>query len=326
MSAKLIGQGVYGCVYYPNYTCKGKVKKDDYVSKLVRNGKNYKNQEYEVGKIIKKIKNYDENFIIQEKKCNIKTDVYMSIINKNTDCKIGTDTLYSILHSKYIDSMTYYEYLKKNKITLKQVVFFIYDIFNKIILIGNVNIIHMDLHLDNILIDNNNKLYIIDFGVSLNKKKFFVKNKINYTYLINKWFHIDFRYVSYTLEYFFISYIIKHNLLITNKKIKQLITTYYEHTDKFTNIYPNKELYINTAYNFFMKIPKDKDLFISELLSYSNTWDSYRIGIIIVNLHKDLYDENFRDTIRLIIHPNPSKRLTCQSFINQYKNELDKKD
>ena len=68
MSAKLIGQGVYGCVYYPNYTCKGKVKKDKYVSKLVRNGKNYVNYEYEIGKIIKKINNYQDNFIIQEKK------------------------------------------------------------------------------------------------------------------------------------------------------------------------------------------------------------------------------------------------------------------
>ena len=322
MSAKLIGQGVYGCVYYPNYTCKGKVKKDKYVSKLVRNGKNYVNYEYEIGKIIKKINNYQDNFIIQEKKCNIKTDVFMSIINKNTDCKIGSDTSYSILHSKYIESNTYYNFLKKNKVTtLKQELLFIYDIFNKITLMGNVNIIHMDLHLDNILIDKNNKLYIIDFGVSLNKNKFFIKKKINYKYLINNWFHIDFRYTSYPLEYFFISYIIKHNLLITNKSIKFIITTYYENTDKF--IFPDKELYIKMAYNFFIKIPKDKDIFITELLSYSNTWDSYKIGIIIVNLYKHLYDESFKDILRLIIHPNPSKRLTSKSFINQYKNYLD---
>ena len=69
---KLIGDGSYGCVYYPGITCSGNVNNKKYVTKIQVYNRASKN-EIELGEyIIKNIKNYNEYFSPIIKNCIIK--------------------------------------------------------------------------------------------------------------------------------------------------------------------------------------------------------------------------------------------------------------
>ena len=110
--------------------------------------------------------------------------------------------------------------------------FIIYlHLLNSIYLLNKHNIIHNDLHYENIIIDNkNNKPIIIDFGLSYNLNKMFNQNNIiNLKYL--KRFYMDFREDSYNhnLEKRFISYIIynktaNHNINVQSNFEKNNLT------------------------------------------------------------------------------------------------------
>ena len=70
---EIIGSGTYGCVYFPGFNCKGKkqIKSNKLVSKITTDEIGVQS-EYEIGQIIKKnIQNYDDFFLIVEKKCSI---------------------------------------------------------------------------------------------------------------------------------------------------------------------------------------------------------------------------------------------------------------
>jgi serine/threonine protein kinase len=58
---KLVNQGAYGCIYYPEISCDGKVGSPNYVSKIQINTQNVQN-ESELGKRISTIHNYEYRF------------------------------------------------------------------------------------------------------------------------------------------------------------------------------------------------------------------------------------------------------------------------
>ena len=101
--SKLLAQGSYGCVYYPGYMCNGKKKENKYVSKLARNDKSTQ-VEYDIGKLVKKIPNYNKRFIVIEKKCKIKQ-------NKIDSMKEGCEFI-----KKKILSFLYFTLFKISKI------------------------------------------------------------------------------------------------------------------------------------------------------------------------------------------------------------------
>ena len=58
---ELISQGAYGCVYIPEYTCKGEIGSKEYVTKIQKNDSN-SIKETEIGKKIIEIEHYDLYF------------------------------------------------------------------------------------------------------------------------------------------------------------------------------------------------------------------------------------------------------------------------
>jgi serine/threonine protein kinase len=244
--SNLLGQGSYGCVYYPGITCSGKTNKQKVVTKL-QEISFYSLNEIEIGKYIKKhIPKYQSMYAPIIKFCIVSFQTIQKSSLHISEC----DTLFPKSDSDYHDYDDYYDYHDydynksrsdpfKNKLDTKYYLMYMNYIYNKtlknyfqeykiydlyvvdfvkvcLILINNIgylvstNICHNDLHVNNILVNLKNiKPIIIDFGLSMYYNKCYKKKKnIDFEYL--KMLLFDFRDDQYhiTLEKRFISFII----------------------------------------------------------------------------------------------------------------------
>lgn len=326
MNPQLIGQGAYGCVYYPSYNCKGTVSKIKNVSKLVVDNETTRN-EYVIGKYIKKnIKNYDNYFIIQESRCKINTNIFLSIKNEKCEMPLNKNKSYVLLHSKYLKSKELADYIQNYEITNKQLLKWFISIGKRIKLLQNINIIHMDMHFANILVGENMKLYVIDFGLALKQNLFFKNDELNLEYLKLNWFFPRLSWESWTLEYNLIGMMINENKIITKTLIKKSIEEYYNSNKKIKFLFPNKKIYIKSSYRFFKQYEKmDSVSIIKDLLKYWRTWDYYKLAIhytsIIIN-HK-IKIEPVLELLRIMIDPSPENRFTGKQIIKRMKNIID---
>jgi serine/threonine protein kinase len=325
MSNRFLSSGVYGCVYYPIYSCKGKELNDNgYVTKLVKYDFTSK-MEIEIGKLLNKHK---DEFILVEKKCEIHNeDLKRSpMVPKcellDKDKKL--DKKYILLYSRYVKTKELADYLNKNTNSKLIIQTFLMLCKRIDVLIQN-GIIHHDLHFGNILINKTN-LYVIDFGLSMIQSKFYKGDTINYDYLKEVIFNYSPKWKYWTLEYHFICYLIKEDNTLTYDVIEYTINTYLaEHKiiKLLNNSFVNN--FRNSAITFFSKfINQKKDDIIFELLSYSNTWDFYKCGLHYLDIYYDveMNDPSFLMLLIMMIHPDPTfrpSRIEMQTLIEIYK-------
>lgn len=242
---EFLGEGSYGCVYYPGITCKGKKNKKNLITKI-QEINFYSDNEKNNGKYIKaNIKNYNkylspvtkycivkfntiERSNLNISKCNILFDEYNSSANVNYEDIIYNssatrDSLplpknsivneqYILMYSSYIKSYTLKDFYSNYTIEfVSSVLTHSYKILYGISLLNSVGIIHNDLHIGNVLINLKNlNPVIIDFGLSFNINNCYKLNKdyIDFQYI--KRFVFDYRDDSYhiNIEKRFISFII----------------------------------------------------------------------------------------------------------------------
>jgi serine/threonine protein kinase len=297
---KLLGQGSYGCVYYPGISCSGKINKKKTVTKLQEIGF-YSVNEINIGLYIKKhIHKYSSmcspivNYCIVSFQTIQKSDLnifdcktlfpddtnsnstyydynydYKDYINTaaNGYANTNSDKFKSKLHTKYylmymnyIVNKTFKKYFEPYTQYNDYVVDLIKASLYVIKSIGHLvsaNIIHNDLHVNNILVNlKNNKPIIIDFGLSMYYTKCFkYQNKtIDFEYL--NYLLFDFREDQYhvILEKRFLSF-------ISNNKSNQysivLVTNFVKNELTQSII----DLFINDAYDSISRqyvIPFDK--------------------------------------------------------------------
>jgi serine/threonine protein kinase len=318
MMNDLLSSGAYGCVFYPSYSCNGKPRyKKTLVSKLTKN--NFITQtEYSTSKIVKKIPNYKEHFIIVETQCPIiKKDLDKSKMKES--CEIIKEdknkSNYVILYSKFSKSIELEDYLEINN-TFKIFIRTYFLLSKKINLLIQKSIIHNDLHFSNILYDiNKGNLLIIDFGLSLQADQFYLSNgELNISYLKQAFFNYSPSWNWWTIEFHLLCYII-HNGDIDNKFINDTIDDYLEHHKIILNI-PNEfhNTFKLSSYEYFSSnlecLSVDKK--IRFLLSFWNTWDHYKIALHFINIYisKKMDYSNFMMLLLLLINPNPEHRPT----------------
>ena len=183
----LLAQGTYGCVYYPGFTCKGKIQKKKYITKLQKNNETLEN-EWEIGEKIKTLKHYKHYFAPILKKCpvtisNIKSTTNSQPLNK---CNVVKEELEkeskNQSHSDFNLNKVRYILGKDLDISFKQVnianskaqspLLFLTDTFKYLYKglqkLKKVNVIHFDLKANNIIYDTvSNTPIIIDFGLSI---------------------------------------------------------------------------------------------------------------------------------------------------------------
>ena len=162
----------------------------------------------------------------------------------------------------------------------------------------NAGIIHHDLHFGNIMYDGS-KLYVIDFGLSLLQKHFYINNSPNFKYLKESIFNYSPEWNFWSLEYHFICYLVNDGPL--SKPIIDHTVKYYLEHHKILKLLGNNFLtqYRDTAIKYFMKydgMTINESLML--LLKTWNTWDFYKIALHFIEIYYNLqlfnaYKNNF---------------------------------
>ena len=226
MPNHFLAAGVYGCVYYPGYTCQGKNMKKNkkWVSKLTDQS-DKTDTEIEIGKRLKKVSGSEDHFILVHRDCSIP---YKSLDQMKQGCElVKRNKPYILLYSRYVPSMEFYKYLQNNNLLIR-VFRCYYQLYEKITLLIKNKIIHHDLHFANILYSTENaKLYIIDFGLSMMADRFQDKKYLS---------EVFSRYLPewkwYTLEIHLLTYMIQYGQL-SEKAVHQTIDMYLAKHDVF---------------------------------------------------------------------------------------------
>ena len=278
INKNFIGQGSYGCTYFPGIDCSTKKNQKKYLTK-VEEINFYSNNEIIISKMVKKISKYSKYFSPILKNCLISFDKLktsnlelskcqtlfdgLSLLKKEANLSLFDKNIvkdfihkkYYLFSIKFIKNISFKTFYKKSHthIELFNNFFIIYlYLLNSIYILNKNNIIHNDLHYGNILIQKiKTTPIIIDFGLSYDKTKIFTQgNIIDLKYL--KHFFMDFREDAYNhnLEKRFISFISynktqHHNINLNsnfqeNKLIQENID-YFIH-DSITTITNNDEI------------------------------------------------------------------------------------
>ena len=317
MPNHFLAAGVYGCVYYPGYTCEGKTMKKNkkWVSKL-----SYQNEktdtEVEVGKRLKSIPGSDEHFVLVQRHCSIP---YKSLSEMKKGCElIKKGKSYILLYSAYVNSMELYKYLQANTLFVR-VFRCYYQVCEKIALLIEHNIVHHDLHFANILYSKENaNLYVIDFGLALLADKFHSK-----MYLSSVFSRYYPEWSWYALEIHILTYLIQYGHL-SEKAVNQTIEMYLKNHHVLRLGPELTTRFKREAEDFFLPlVDSDTQECIDYLLSFWSTWDYYEISLRFLHVYlenKSVYPAYYDNLISMTC-ANPEKRpkfvsihKTIQSF------------
>lgn len=168
---KLLGKGAFGTVKL--YKCKNDHSVDNKkCDKLFVVKYNiYKNQSYK-----------DKNF----RKLTLNEYTIGTLLNHEYIIKtLDIDLYKNAIVFEYCNGIDFFDYIKKNNPSIQNKIFYFKQILEGLLYMHNLGIAHMDLKLENIIIDTfNNKIKIIDFGHSkvfhdsLHAGKFILNNNI----------------------------------------------------------------------------------------------------------------------------------------------------
>lgn len=234
---KLLGQGSYGCVYYPGIDCKANSKKNSkYVTKIQESDNASKNEIY-ISKIIRKnIKDYDKYLIVIVKHCKISVNkLHDKQDNLFNQCEFLEDMNHLFYRNVNDIYLTYSRYLQGSEFLLYYNQYYnkrfeyldyvgIIENYKRLNyscnLLSSNNIVHNDMHSSNLMIKkSNNKIYIIDFGLAYvysNKKNNIKQNFDAFFISSNSEFNIRLDHCFNKLFYRYITYLITKSQFIHN--------------------------------------------------------------------------------------------------------------
>ena len=332
---KLIGQGAFGCTYYPGFTCNAKTSKNKkMVSKLNVDDNDSKN-EIKTGKIVMKIKNYRQFFSPIVKACPVNLN---AIDKKNIgECDVvdkHSDSKFILSYSRYINGSHLDKYILgfKEDLFVIAVINTYYYLIKSLQLLNKNDIIHFDIKGDNILHDS--VAIIIDFGLSINISDITVSNLLGlreyfYTYATD--------YYIWCPEIHFISYIVLSNVSddsLFNLDTLKIVLNDIVNDNPIFKFFSDefKILYHKSLYNFMEQFINKSNIFvIRELIKYNNTWDMYSLSVLYLKViyKREERDREERDREQdstnksisnilsqlflLNINPDPRKRLSFEA-------------
>ena len=327
---KLIGQGAFGCTYYPGFTCNAKTSKNkNLVSKLNVDDNDSKN-EIKTGKIVMKIKNYRQFFSPIVKACPVNLN---AIDKKNIgECDVvdkHSDSKFILSYSRYINGSHLDKYILgfKEDLFVIAVINTYYYLIKSLQLLNKNDIIHFDIKGDNILHDS--VAIIIDFGLSINISDITVSNLLG----LRQYFYIYATdYYIWCPEIHFISYIVLSNVSddsLFNLDTLKIVLNDIVNDNPIFKFFSDefKILYHKSLYNFMEQFINKSNIFvIRELIKYNNTWDMYSLSVLYLKViykreERDREQDSTNKSISNIlsqlfllnINPDPRKRLSFEA-------------
>lgn len=339
--------GSYGCVRYPQIKCSGKLMSKTQINKSNQNNlmskiseiNFYSLNELEVGNYLneKKSETTDELFdtwvyvikscSIQRKKLNkdFEYDQCPKIQKYNAKKNKKEDNEYMLLYTKFVESENYINYLNKD--------FGIYKIFKLYYyqlscaqLCDEFNMNHQDMHLQNILVDKNENFYLIDFGLSMLRSKFYTdssKETLDVEYLKKILVAYQPSWAKLPVDYHICAYFIYENKVLDESTLDHIIESNMKKNDVFLQFEPQMIIYkkkmFSHYHNLYVNKPNIHNCVKHILENYCPTWDVYQINFISLYLLKS-YIENHSmilDYIRMCkngIHYDSKTRGTAQKY------------
>ena len=338
----LLGQGAFGCIYYPELKCDGTFSKNKkHISKLQKEGEESEN-EYNISSIIKKnIRDYNIYFSIITNQCDIKIktikpdlstcNVYKKLKDRNIDDFTLLQQKY-ISHEKIISYFTELDIKSNNKYITDLIVSYRH-LCNGINHLLNNNIVHYDLHSSNIIFDLNREIpIIIDFGISINFDEIKNLNENNVQEL-SKYFYVNAPWhYMWCYEIHILNYLLNESITLTNDALKNILDENIKSNTLLQEAFSSSFLkkYENLLYNYYEKyVNKDRLSVVKELLETHYYWDIFSISLIFLRIINHSYNKKHLDdsvykmfTMLLFenLHPNPYKRNKPNETIRKLDN------
>jgi serine/threonine protein kinase len=335
IETKLINQGGFGCVFYPAVECDGSINKSTkYASKLLKKDSRT-THEYNIGKLVKKIDLYEYYYAPVINMCSIdlsKIDKrerdMCRIIKKN---KFGDDSDFVVMKIPFIKNIDIATFLTRPSVDKREILTYILDSYTFLLnnlRILNVNgIVHYDFKVPNILIEEKTKTpIIIDFGLSIPVSDMIPEKYETYFYSYSPSYYI------WPIDVHVICYLVNVSPTLTSDALEQLISEYLKtntamklFSDKFVDKFKETALRV---YRKYVGIPKAN--VIKELIKNCNTWDSYALSVMFLNMIGFMSGDGYTDNKLLIefsklllmnFHPDGRKRLSFEETNKRY-NEL----
>jgi hypothetical protein len=315
------------CVYFfPKQEQKNKkTYKKAYKSQLIEKNIYSNNYIYITNKLYNQVAtNYRNHFIIPSSVNNVNSS---KIYDNTENIKDNLQTNYYLFNYEKQELIYFKYYLKKldnsQKYIYSLIHFFKYLLYSIKILIDN-NIIHNNIELDNILIDDFDNPLLSDLQYSIIKEtdtQIFGENIKHYLtkYEINK-----------SPELVIVSYMLTNKLKsLSLYNIETIIEDIIEN-NKLIHNFGNEFVsnYKNNGLNYFQKyVNKSYEYIIEDILQYSHTWDNYSLSLIYlkicVDIHRHINISNkfiilFINLLVQNISIEPNKRLSIEETTNKF--------
>lgn len=356
-----IAKGSYGCIYTPSIPCDKEKSDKNKVSKIQIKDRSFEEEE-KINIELRKNKISDIYFILIEKTCKVE-----NIESFKTTCEIIEQKRrkkFINLQMKYVKGKNLIKSLlseseetaiytkQKYKYLFKTLLQNILHLIEGISILQDNNMIHWDLHENNIIVDEKSKIpYIIDFGLSM------IKNKEKMMYTLSKYKTtptIDFWCIDIQILLYIIT--IQNEDLSNTTQIIENIKTIVQScisNNKILHIFSEtfqkkyQEQIENLYADLILKSQHENEgigKVIDTILEYSHTWDIFTISIIILDMIQRMFlkERNkftnekiysfpnhifLQDLIKILmqnIHPDQTKRYTCKEFKDKIEKLFEK--
>ena len=327
--SKLLSQGGFGCVFYPGIRCNTLQADNRVVTKIQKKDFNSEN-EIVIGNIINKLSMYQWYFLPVINNCNINLRSLKSPDLMKCDVIASTTEMkqheYIAMDIPYMDGIEFIKIIESSG--AGEIVLILSEAYKHLLTavekLENMEIIHMDIKLDNVIFSKNGQPRLIDFGISIPVKELDKKT-------LNKYFY------AYVPEYYVwdpIVHLINYCIHIATKPLTDIdietvardCTIGNSSLDIFSPEFVNN--YKQTLVQFFdMFKNKELDVTINELLDYKYSWDIYSLGIMYLKLlgtlfinaaNGNLFIIMFSQVLLKTIHPDPRRRIKTQKARREF--------
>ena len=309
-----LGSGGYGCVFYPEISCKGKETKNiNFLSKIVEKDYNSDN-EIIIGKVLKQkmekwIENpLDNHFAPVISHCDVKVGDFD--FEEKEKCEMLTkerDDYYVLFKIKHISGNTFDDIIIQNSNNALIMLMFTSSythLLKSLQMLKHAKICHFDIKAANIVYDDVKSLpIIIDFGLSIDIAALVEslerweaatagdasaieteeeKNKK----LNNSFYMYDTIYYIWPLEVHLINYILHQNDTLTKPAMRKMAKDYVKNNIVLRAFSPSfiKKYEEECYYELSKYIGKDSDAIIQRILKYWHTWDNYGLSLLYIKL------------------------------------------
>jgi serine/threonine protein kinase len=191
-------------------------------------------------------------------------------------------------------------------------------------MLNDSGIIHFDLKIPNILIEEKTKTpIIIDFGLSIPIADIRPETYKTYFYSYSP------KYYIWPVDVHVINYLVNVKSTLTKDALKELVNVYIS-TNTAVKLFSDNfiEKFTKLIVDVYSKyIGMSANIVIKELIKNCKTWDNYALSVMFLNLINFISSDGFTDnklivefskTLLFNIHPDGRKRLTLDETRKRY--------